>query len=133
MMLYFSSDFFVSFELVPRLPKWINRDGFWTRKILIFQCILLGNFLIMGYKSTLLSTLVPIHYESTIDTLSDLHQSGLPLFIAKDTILHHSFAKDPRQIMKLIYNESIFWKLTGPKSLGMMFKKYLGKFCFTLI
>ena len=126
MKIYFSSDFFLSTELIPkrRLKKWINRDGFVTRKILILKWIILGNILTMGYKCTLLSTLIPIRYENTIDTLSDLDKSGLSLFIARNTILDHSFANDQRPIMKQIYNKSIFWNLSGPKSLPKMFNRY---------
>ena len=77
---------------------------------------MLGNILTMGYKSTLLSTLIPVRYERTIDTLYDLDQSGVPLLIPKSTTHHHAIANDPRQIMKRVYNNSILYVYAGRKS-----------------
>ena len=76
----------------------------------------------MGYKSTLLSTLIPVRYERTINTLYDLDQSGLPLAIPKSTTIHHAIANDPRQIMKRIYNNSIIYVFAGVKSTGKLRK-----------
>ena len=77
---------------------------------------MLGNILTMGYKSTLLSTLIPVRYEGTINTLYDLDQSGLPLLLAKSSATHHAIANDPRQIMKRIYNNTIIYVYAGRKS-----------------
>ena len=128
-LLFSSSDFFLSTELIPkrRLKKWIDRNGFRTRKILILKWIFLGNILTMGYKCTLLSTLIPVRYESSITTLSELDQSKLPLLITRGSDLDHAFAKDPRPIMKRIYNNSILWEFTGPKSVAQSQKMYLIK------
>ena len=87
-----------------RLNSWINRPGFRVRKRIILQWIFLGHFLVMGYKTTLLSTLIQIQYESTIDTLDDMAKSGLPLLIPSHTALHKLIACDPRSTMKQIYN-----------------------------
>ena len=76
---------------------------------------MLGNILTMGYKSTLLSTLIPVRYERTINTLYDLDQSGLPLAIPKATAIHHAIANDPRPIMQRIYNNSILYVYAGRK------------------
>ena len=129
-----SSDFFLSTELIPkkRQNKWIDREGFITRKILILKWIFLGNVLTMGYKCTLLSTLIPIRYESTIDTLSDLDQSGLPLVVHRSSAPHHAFANDPRQIMKRIYNRSILHDFTGIKSLEKYLKMYLNIIVYSI-
>ena len=122
----FHSDFFLSTQLIPRrrLEKWIYRDGFRTRKILIMNWIFLGNILTMGYKCTLLANLIPVHYEGTINTLSDLDQSGLPLLIPRSTAQYEAFASDQRPIMKRIFNKSISWAFTGPKSLAKRQKMY---------
>ena len=128
-MSIFFSDFFISTELIPRkrLKKWINRTGFRTRKILILKWIVLGSILTMGYKCTLLSNLIPIQYEETIDTLQDLDQSGLSLLIPKDTDVHYSFANDQRPIMKRIFERSTLWTFTGPDSVANVYKKYKNK------
>ena len=117
-------DFFLSTELIPRrrLKKWINRSGFRTRKLLILKWIFLGNILTMGYKTTLLSTLIPVRYENAIDSLKDLKQSRLPLVIIKSSAHHHAFANDPRSIMKQIYKKSIIMVWTGPKTTQKAFK-----------
>ena len=103
------SDFFLSTELIPkkRLKKWIEREGFGVRKILILKWILLGNVLTVAYKSTLLSTLVTTRYNKPIDTLEDLYRSGIPLLIAKGSQCHGPMENDQRPIMKQIYRTSI--------------------------
>ena len=75
--------------------------------------MVLGNILTMGYKSTLLSTLIPIRYESTIDTPEDLEESGLPLTIPESTAIQDAIAVDTRPIMKQIYAESILYQYGG--------------------
>ena len=115
------SDFFLSTEFIPkrRQWKWINREGFCTRKMFILKWIFLGNILTMGYKCTLLSTLIPIHYENTIDTLSDLDLSGLPLVTHRFTAPSYAIADDPRQVMKRIDKRS------SAHPYGKVFEKYL--------
>ena len=83
---------------------------------------MLGNILTMGYKSTLLSTLIPVRYERTINTLYDLDQSGLPLAIPKATAMHHVIANDQRHIMKRIYKNSIIYVYAGTKSTEKIYK-----------
>ena len=57
----------------------------------------------MAYKSTLLSTLIPIRYEKTLDTIEDLDNSDLPFVIPGGTVLEWLAASDPRPAMKNIY------------------------------
>ena len=71
----------------------------------------------MAYKSTLLSTLIPIRYESTIETLADLQKSELPFWVARSTAMHHAIATDKRPIMKQIYEKSYFYSYKGFKTL----------------
>ena len=41
--------------------KWFHRRGFYkARMLVLFTWLFFGNVLSMGYKSTLLSTLIPI-------------------------------------------------------------------------
>ena len=79
----------------------------------------------MGYKCTLLSTLIPVNYETTINTLFDLDESGLPLLMPRATDQEHAFANDNRPLLKRIYNNSILWSYTGPESLDEQLKMYL--------
>ena len=99
------SDIFLSTELIPkkRLKKWIQRPGFNLRKVVILKWIVLGNILTLGYKTTLLSSLIPIRYEdTTIKSLDDLDKSGLPLIIPRGSSLHDHLANDAREIVTRI-------------------------------
>ena len=81
------SDFFFSTIMIPRKrpEQWFRRPGFLTRKVFLVKWIFVANVFSLGYRSTLLSTLVPIRYEETIDTVYDLDKSRLSLLIPKDT------------------------------------------------
>ena len=91
--------------------RWINRKGFVTRKWVIMQWLVLGNILILGYKSTLLSTLIPIRYESAIDSLGDMAMSGLSLIIPSATTIDKLISTDPRQTMVEIYKRGYFFSI----------------------
>ena len=71
--------------------------------------MVLGSILTMAYKSTLLSSLIPIRYESTIDTLDDMDKSALPLLILHPTTIHKLIESDPREAMKRVYKRSIMF------------------------
>ena len=118
------TDLFIALELIPRrrLEKWINREGFCIRKILILKWIVLGSVLTWGYKSTFLSTLVTIRYNKPIHTLADLDSSGLPLLIVKNSTILRAVQSDPRPIMNQIYHKSIVFEYnqhTEPKYAAM--------------
>ena len=102
----------VTFDSAIKI-KWIQREGFATRRVMILKWMVLGTFLTMGYKSALLSTLVPIRYESSIDTIEDLAKSGLPLLIPSATTVNKLIANDPRRSMKKIYDRSIVYPYSG--------------------
>ena len=87
--------------------SWLNRVGFThSRKLLLIQWLVSANFLLMGYKSVLLSSLVTILYEDTIDTLNDLDRSNLPLLIPQGFGVLEPLEKDPRPIVMRILNRS---------------------------
>ena len=106
-------DIFLSTAMIPRRRaiRWINRQGFAARKGVILQWFFLGHLLILGYKSTLLSTLIPIRYEDTIDSLTDMAKSGLALTVPRATTLHKLISTDPRPSMKEIYERRHFVSL----------------------
>lgn len=112
---YLYVDVFLSIAFIPRrkLAKWIQRHGFGTRKLVILQWLFLSNILIMGYKSTLLSTLIPIRYEDSNDSLDDVHRSGLPLLIPNGTVIHKFLLGDTRRTVQQIYNRSIVYPYEG--------------------
>ena len=67
----------------------------------------------MAYKSKLLSSLITIRYEGTIDTLDDLLDSDLGVLLPNNTPAHMMFASDPRPIMKEIYDKSHVYPYNG--------------------
>ena len=83
--------------------RWLHRRGFkHSRLFLLFIGFFFGHFLSLAYKSTLLSTLVTIRYEKTLDTIEDLDKSGLGLLIGVGTVLDWLVASDPRPAVKRI-------------------------------
>ena len=61
----------------------------------------------MAYKKSLLSSLIPIRYEDTIDSINDLDNSSLPLMIWKGSATEKYFASNSRPMMKRIFNRSM--------------------------
>ena len=73
------SDFCLAIFLIDEsVPSsWFQREGFsHSRKLLLIFWLVMGNFILMGYKGTLLSNLVKIRYEDTLETRADLIRSG---------------------------------------------------------
>ena len=98
------------------LPKtWICRHGFVkSRQVLVLIWLMFAsNLLTWSYRETLLSTLIPIYYERSIDTLEDVDNSDLPLLVPKATVVHRLLATDPRQIAKRILKKSEFYPFNG--------------------
>ena len=69
----------------------------------------MGNILTLGYKTTLLSSLIPIRYEDTIKSLDDLDKSGLPLIMPRGSSLHDHLANDPREMLTPITRRFILF------------------------
>ena len=94
---------------------WINRRGFfWPRKFIMLTWLMFaGSILLCGYKSTLLSTLIPIYYESTIETLIDVSNSDLPLTVPKNTAVHWLIGTDPRSAAKNIRGKLVLFPFNG--------------------
>ena len=94
-----------------RHRKWINRPGFGIRKIIILKWIVLGNILTLGYKKSLLSSLIQIRYEDTIDSIHELDKSKIPLLLAKSTSLQDYVERDPRKSMARIVKRRILFSI----------------------
>ena len=73
----------------------------------------------MAYKSTLLSSLIPVRYEAAIDTLEDMEQSGRPLLIMRSTTLHKLIVNDPREAMMRAYERSILFQYSPTEKWGV--------------
>ena len=103
------------------------------RKIVILKWIVLGNILTLGYKTTLLSSLIPIRYEDTIDNIYDVDKSELPLLMIESTTEVDSMRKDPREVMERMFKRIILFSWAGsiPKWVSKMYKK-LSSFNLTL-
>ena len=102
-------DLFTSTELIPkkRSNKWIKRPGFSIRKVVILKWIVLGNVLTLAFKANLLSSLIPIRYEDTIDSVTDLYKSGLPIILSEGFFITKYFREDPSEMTTQILKRAI--------------------------
>ena len=100
-------------ESVPH--EWFHRAGFKrARKLLLILWLVLGNFLLMGYSGTLLTSLVKIRYEDAIDTLYDLEKSGLPFLLPGGIGLENDLGKIQISVMERIMDlQSEFFPFNG--------------------
>ena len=94
--------------------QWFNRAGFThSRKFLLLLWIFIGNFLLMGYKSNLRSSLIAINYEDKLKTLDDVAKSGLPLMIPNMGTNKSLLASDPRLVAQDIYKNAEMYPWNG--------------------
>ena len=91
------------------MNKWILRPGFRIRKIVILKWIVLGNILTLGYKTTLLSSLITINYEDPIDNKYDLDKSGLPLIMSRGGATFEFISQAPGALMARIFKRKILF------------------------
>ena len=73
----------------------------------------MGNILTLGYKTTLLSSLIPIRYEDTINTIYDIDKSGLPLLMLESTTDVDFIREDPREVMQRLFKRKILFSIDG--------------------
>ena len=71
----------------------------------------MGNILTLGYKTTLLSSLIPIRYEDTIDNIYDVDKSGLPLLMVESTSMVDFIRKDPRKVMEHLFKRKVLYSI----------------------
>ena len=76
-----------------------------SRSIVVLHWLICGYILSMGYCATLLSVMISIRYEDTINNINDLDISGMPLLpFATDSPQEEIVLKDPRPAMRRINN-----------------------------
>ena len=75
----------------------------------------MGNLLTLGYKTTLLSSLIPINYEDSFDNFFDIDKSGLPLLMPKGTNVVEYIRGAPGEMMARIFNRKILHSINTPK------------------
>ena len=69
-------------ETVPY--SWFQREGFThSRKLLLIFWLVMGDFILLGYKGTLLSNLVQTRYENSIESYDDVEKAGLKFLVPK--------------------------------------------------
>ena len=73
-----------------------------SRALLLLTWLSMCTILNYAYKGTLLSTLIAISYEAPLDTIDQMAQSGLPLYVWANSVLAKLIKTDQRKsIMKL--------------------------------
>ena len=84
-------------ETVPYFLYW--RESFpRSRRLLLIQWLIMGNILSHVYKGALLSSLITIQYTKTLDTMSEMEQSGIPLMCPANTVICWLLKTDPRPL-----------------------------------
>ena len=107
-------------NLIDKAPsdEWLNRQGFVaSRKLLILAWLVATKIIILAYNATFFTSLVRISYGSTIDTINDAANSGLPFLIPKASAPHWLMATDPRPDVKKMYKNAELFKFHGPTPL----------------
>ena len=84
----------------------------------------MGNILTLGYKKSLLSSLIQIRYEDTIDSIHELDRSEIPLLLAKSTSLQDYVERDPRKSMARIVKRRILFSIDRGQTPGWALAKY---------
>ena len=89
--------------------------------------MVLGNILTLGYKTTLLSSLITINYEDPIDNKYDLDKSGLPLIIGRGGATFEFISQAPGALMARIFKRKILftYERSLPRWLPEMYVKSL--------
>ena len=81
----FLPDFCIALIWRRKVPHgWYHRDGFThSRKLLLLFWLVMGNFILLGYKGTLLSNLIRVRYEPPIESYDDVLKSGLKFLLGE--------------------------------------------------
>ena len=115
MISVFISDLCLAILIDESRPHaWFSRNGFTNaRKGLLLLWLVMGNFVLMGYKSNLRSSLITINYEDRFETIHDLVQSEIPVMFPTGTILDKTLSTDPRPAVKRMYKNAISFPYGG--------------------
>ena len=84
----------------------------------------MGNILTLGYKTTLLSSLISIRYEDAIDNIYDIDKSGLPLLLAESTSSVEFIRTDPRKVMEHLFKRKMLYSVDGGGVPRWVYKMY---------
>ncbi len=60
----------------------------------------------VAYKSTLLSTLIPIRYEPAFETMTDVDAAGVPCILPRGTAIFGLFKRDPKAVVQRVFARS---------------------------
>ena len=93
------------------------------RQFLTLKFLVVGVLIASSYKSVLRASLMKVEYESTIDTLDDLLESGRTFLVPKDTPLGLMYATDPREKVKMLAKQTLLFEY-GRKTPEHLVKGY---------
>ncbi len=91
----------------PVQSSWVVNINTRSAAIMLAFWIPLAFFVNAAYRSQLLSNIVALEYEATIDTSEQVLASKLPLAVRTDGIYYDTFTKNPTPILKAIYEENV--------------------------
>ena len=80
----------------------------------------------LGYKTTLLSSLITINYEDPINNMYDLDKSGLPLIMAQGSAYMSEYIRGaPGAMMARIFKRRILFTFEGGSIPSWVFEMYV--------
>ena len=85
-----------------------------SRALLLLTWLSMCTILNYAYKGTLLSTLIAISYEAPLDTIDQMAQSGLPLYVWADTIMAKLIETDQRESIMQLNETRVAIPFRGP-------------------
>ena len=84
-----------------------------ARQLLLIFWLFMAFTLTICYKEVLLANLVNVGYEDSNDNFDDLLRSGKPICIAENTNIPLLFFNDPRDNVKQLLNNIVYFNFTG--------------------
>ena len=71
-----------------------------ARELVVLKWAMMGFLLTTSYKGILLSKLINIEYEKSLDSVDDVLRSNKPVVLDSESAIAHLVKSDPREKMK---------------------------------
>ena len=78
----------------------------------------------ISYKEVLISNLVNVGYEETIDNFDDVLQSGKPVCVPENTLIPNLLFNDPRESVSQLLDNLVYYNFTGVSIVGNLSNSY---------
>ena len=85
-----------------------------AQQLLLIIWLFAAFSLTLSYKEVLISNLVNVGYEDTIDDLDDLVRSGISLALPTNSYWRNWLKYDSRESARILFNNNVPYKFTVP-------------------